>query len=157
MSRQNEPPAYPPQKDESSYWATQAWSAEDIQALRAAQVRQERGAEGRKQPHRERRGQAQSAQPQGEPLPASEAAPRQGKRSRKSAPPPPTVGDVIHQRRARIDQRRTMRSFFLKLIVIAAMGYALCTYVFGFAAMKGEQMYPPHPGRRPDALLPFGG
>ena len=53
MSRQNEPPAYPPQEDESSYWATQAWSAEDIQALRTAQVRQERGAEGQKQPRPE--------------------------------------------------------------------------------------------------------
>ena len=67
---------------------------------------------------------------------------RRGAPPTRARKPSPTVSEVVRQRRARIDQRRAVGSFFLKAIVIVALGYALLNYVFGFAAMNGESMYP---------------
>ncbi len=74
------------------------------------------------------------------PPDTNEAPPGTRKRTQPQPQPPPE--DVSRARRDRIEQKRTIRAFVMKLIVIAALGYAMLAYVFGFSVMQGENMYP---------------
>ncbi len=74
--------------------------------------------------------------------PCHQPAPKRRSGGKKQTERPLKPEDVIRARRDRIEQKRGICSFLIKLAVICLCVWALLTQVFGFAAMKGEGMYP---------------
>ncbi|HUM84891.1 MAG TPA: signal peptidase I [Lachnospiraceae bacterium] len=50
--------------------------------------------------------------------------------------------EIIEEKRARISQKRTIFSFFIKLVIIVGMIFAIFHYVYGFLSVSGNDMYP---------------
>lgn len=62
--------------------------------------------------------------------------------SRRGEARPPKVEEVIAGKRERIATRRSVWRLLGRVLIIAAIGWAALTQVFGLYAVEGEDMYP---------------